>query len=180
MDFNEMREKAKRVMIEKKWDVMLMDVYLTTQHFVSWSSRDDFDECWNVGVKNIKGIKRNIDISYIKEETEFLAGEINDIYFEIGGVINFSSLPDGDSFITTNLSLIIDDKRVLAVRYTSDRDEAYFPEDYSLLSVEEFHNNQSIDLLFNAIRSGKLEQERKSKERDKLENEKKYEGKFTF
>ncbi len=180
MDVNEMMEKAKQVMIEKKWDVLLMDAYLTTKHFVAWSVRDDFDESWNVGIKNVKGVKRNIDVSYINEETEFLTGEFNGIYFELGGVTNYSSMPDGDSFITTNLSLFIGDKRVLAVRYTIDRDEAYFFDGYSLLSVEEFHNHQSIDSLLNSIRLGKLEQERKSKERDRLKNEKKYDGKFSF
>ena len=180
MDVNELKEKAKQAIIERKWDVLLMGAYLTTQHFVAWSKRDDFDECWNVGIRNVKGIKKSVDVSYVKDEAEFLLGELNGIHFQLGGVTNYYSMPDGHSFNTTNLSLFIDDKRVLAVQYTMDRDEAYLPEDYSLVSVEEFHNHESIDALLNSIKLGKLEQERKSKERKRLENEKKYEGKFSF
>jgi hypothetical protein len=180
MDVNELKNKAKNLMIERKWDFLLMDAYLMTKHFVAWSQRDDFDECLNVGVKNVKGIERSIDISYLKEDAKFICGEISGVNFQLGGVTDYSSMPDGDSFITTNIALFIDDKRVLAARYTMDRDEAYFADDYSLLSVEEFHSNDSIEPLLLALNEGKKEQERKSKERERLENEQKYKGKFSF
>jgi hypothetical protein len=180
MDVNQLKEKAKKLMIERKWDILLMDAYLTTQHFFSWSEREDFDGRWNVGITKIKGIKRSIDVSYIKEDTEFVCGEIRGIKFQLGGVTDYSSMPDGDAFITTNVSLFIDEKCVLAVRYTMDRDEAYSSQDYSILSVEEFHKNDSIEPLLMAIRDGKNEQENKIKELERLHNEKKYEGKFSF
>ena len=180
MDVNQIKDKAKNLMIERKWDILLMDAYLITKHFVAWSQRDDFDECWNVGVSNVKGVTRSIDVSYIKDDAEFICGEIRGIKFQLGGVTDYSSMPDGDTFITANISLFIDEIRVLAVRYTMDRDEAYFAEDYSILSVEEFHRNDSIEPLLMAIKEGKKEQERKSKDRERVENEKKYDGKFSF
>ena len=179
MDINELKTKAKNLMIENKWDDLLIDAFLTTKHFVAWSKRDDFDECWNVGIKNVKGVQRNIDVSYINDETEFLSGELNGIHFQLGGVIQYLSMPDGDSFVTENLSLFIDDKRVIAVQYIMKGD-GILPDDYSLFSVEEFHNHQSIEPLLSGIRVGKLEQKQKSRERERIENETKYQGKFSF
>lgn len=180
MDVNQLQDKAKKIMIERKWDILLIDAYLTTKNFVAWSERENFYGRFNVGITNIKGIKRSIDVSYIKDDTEFICGEIKGIKFQLGGVTHHSTMPDGDAFITTNLSLFIDEKCVLAVRYTMDRDKAYSYDDYSILSVEEFHKNDSIEPLLIAIRDGKNEQESKSKELERIDNEKKYEGKFSF
>jgi len=180
VDAASLQEKAKKIMVERKWDILLIEAYLTTKHFVAWSQREDFEECWNVGIRSLKGVRRNIDVSYIRQETEFVSGEFNEINFQLGGVNDYSSMPDGDSFNTTNIALFIDSKRVLAVRYVMKNYEAYSPQDYSLLSVEEFHNHPSIEPLLGGIHFEKLQQEIKRKEREKIEEEKKYAGKFTF
>jgi hypothetical protein len=180
MSIEEPQDKAKRLMIERSWDSLLIDAYLTTKHFVAWSIREDFEAELNIGVSNIKGLKRNIDISYVNNETEFLTGTVKNINFQLGGVYHYSSGIDGDAFNTANISLFIDDVRVLAVRYLMHGYEAYSSNEFSILSVEEFHQHPLIDSLLQSIHAGKVEQEQKQRLQAKTKENLKYAGKFTF
>ena len=175
-----LKEKAKLIMIERGWDDLLIGAYLITENFISWSKDQDFDEKHNVGISNIKGITKKIDIRYSDDKVEFLEGEIVGIKFQLGGLRKRSEFPDGERYATTSVSLFIDEKRVLAAYYACYSDYPTSPSDYSLSSVEEFHKNPSIEPLLLAIKEGQDEKERKWKEDEKREEQKKYDGKFSF
>lgn len=180
MSIEEMREKAKRLMIERNWDSLLIEAYETTKGFVGQSVREDFESELNIGVSNIKGLKRNIEVSYGLVETEFLTGTIANINFQLGGAFDYSDEPDGDALTTAYISLFIDEVRVLAVCFSFDCYEADSSKQFSLRSVEEFHQHPSIEPLLQSIHAGKLEQEQKQRLQAKTKEDLKYAGKFTF
>lgn len=184
MALKKLQDKAKKIFLENGWDLLLVDAYLSIEHFVAWSKREDFEKRYNIGVKNIRSVRKSIDIGRVSNETEFLVGDINGINFTFGGVTSSSCFSENDCpTIITSLSLFIDDKRVIAARYARS-DEAFSAEDYSLDSVEEFHNDPRIPSLLKAFHDGKTELERKNKKIDeelkKKELDLKYSGKFTF
>lgn len=180
MSEKEMQEKAKYFIKDKGWDYLLIDAYLQTRYFHAWHQRKDFDENWNIGIKKISSHKEKIDIGYVSEETELLNGEIDEIKFKIGGFKKLTSMPDDSLFITTNVALFIDEKIVFAVRYTDNCDDAYHVNDYSILSVEEFHNNEKIEKLLRAFAREKNNREKINEEKNKKQETEKYKGKFTF
>jgi hypothetical protein len=180
MNIDEIKESARNFIVDKGWDLLLMEAYLTTRHFIAWSDRDDFQERWNIGVKNIYGVTRPVDIGYVNDEAEFLCGEIAGINFQLGGVMDYDSMPDGDSFNTANISLFVEGRRVMAVRYTFSSLDTYFAEDYRIFCVEEFHNDEIIGRLLFSLHNGKIEQEKRGVELDRIKEEEKYRGKFSF
>jgi hypothetical protein len=180
MSGKEMQEKAKYFIKDKGWDYLLIDAYLQTRYFHAWHLREDFNENWNIGIKKISSCKEKIDIGYVSEETEFLIGEIDEIKFKIGGFKKLTSMPDDSLFITTNVALFINEKIVFAIRYTDDCDDAYYANDYSILSVEEFHNNENIEKLLRAFEREKNKREKNNEEKNNKKDNEKYKDKFTF
>jgi hypothetical protein len=177
------KSKAKEIMKEKKWDNSLIEAYHNLQHYPSWSKEVNFEEKLNIGVKNVSGIKKDIDVGYIKGEVTFVKCDFDSINFMIGGETKFSSSPDGSSWCTHAVSLFIDEIRVLAVMYSVKEDKydrGLLPSDCSLLSVEEFHAHKKIDVLLNGLHNAANELKIRNEKIRCEEDEKKYSGKFSF
>lgn len=176
----ELQKKALQFLKDKGWDHLLIKAYLEVQYYPSWSTRDDFEKSWNIGLKNVRGEERHLRVGYGGEDVVFCVGELNGIQFKIGGGLVFSSMPDGESYVTLPLELHLDNKLVLAVRYVADDSDPILPSDYSLVTVEEFHNDDRINVLLQEI-SLAIEHKNESKRLNDLKNkEASLEGKFTF
>ena len=126
----ELKEKAKKYVKEKRWDYLLAHAYLKTMHFYAWSKKEEFEEKWNIELTNIASEKRLLECGYVKKEIEFLVADYKDISFKIGGYKDYGDL------ITLSLSLFIQDKVVLSVRYFTEEPAAYFANDYKLIDFE--------------------------------------------
>jgi hypothetical protein len=169
MTNSELREKAKKLIKENKWDLYLIELYLNSRHFNSWKQRDDFDQ-YNFELLNIsKLIKENI---CGKESVEFLTATFNEINFMIGNV--------GESDPT--IILYIDEKIVMHCRYVYHADEmcTFQPKDHKLFSVEEFHSNPKIEQLLSGTSNAYKKSERERNQKNKQKFDESYDGKFTF
>ncbi len=179
-----LEERAKNLMIKRKWDVLLLDAYLATKAFVELSQREDFEEHWNIGIKNIKGIKRSMDGSNIENGIEFLCGEIRGINFQLGYATRSldSYFDDNACLSRLTLYMFIKDKHILTADYieTISINMHFSASSYSLFSVKKFHDHASIEPLLRAIEEGIQEQKRKSEERQRLEKQKEDEENFSF
>jgi hypothetical protein len=177
----ELKEKAKTYAKEKRWDFLLVNAYLETKYFTSWSKRDDFEEQWNIGLTNISSEMRTLECGYKKNENnEFLVANFNDIKFKIGGFRDTTYMPDGDAYTTLSIVLLIDEKVLLSIRYSEDADDPYRASDYSIVSVEELHSNPKISKLLEGIEKAGDEKNIRDKLKRKHEENNSYEGKFTF
>jgi len=176
----EIKQKAKNFIAEKNWNFLLIEAYIATKHFGAWSKNGETQARWNFGIGNISTVVRSIDCGYVKDDTEFLLGEIGGISFELGGFERSSSFPDGDSFRTTCVSFSIERNRVMAVIYSEIRADAYFASDYEVSSVEEFHNHPLIDKVLNLFHEGIADIQVRNKLKKTAEMEEKYKGKFSF
>ena len=176
----ELAKKALAYVKEKRWDYLLVHAFLETQHYHAWSKRGDFEDEWNIGLRNISSEKKPLVCDYLKEETTFLKATYNDINFEIGGFSHSFSAPDGDYSVTFACSLIIDGQTVLTAMYSEKDTDAYFPRDFSIFSVEELHVDMRIDDLLNGIETLITQHVNRREQRESERRDKKYEGKFTF
>lgn len=172
MNIYELKQKAQKFITERRWDILLIEAYLITKDLDSRGSS-------SLGIKNISVVNKEIIIGHIKKEAKFVLGEINGISFEIGGFYDFSLMAEGCS-ATVGVSLCIEDNIVFTGSYLVNSDDPLLASDYSIYSVEEFHNNDLIHHLLKALHDAKVEQSDRLNEVIKLENEKKYAGKFTF
>jgi hypothetical protein len=177
----ELKEKARTYVKEKRWDYLLVNAYLETKYFTSWSKRDDFEEQWNIGLTNISSETQTLVCGYKKNENnEFLVANFNDIKFEIGGFRDTAYMPDGDAYTTLSIVLLIDEQVVLSIRYSEDADDPYRASDYNIVSVEELHSNLKISELLEGIEKAVYEKDERDKLKRKHQENNSYEGKFTF
>lgn len=176
----DLQKKALQFIKEKGWDSLLVSAFLEVKHYPSWALRDDFEEKWNIGVKNVRGETKFLKVGYGGEDVRFCVGEIAGIAFKIGGDLVFSTMPDGELFVTLPLELYLDDKKVMAVRYVADSSDPILDSDFSLLSIEEFHNDDRIDTLLKEISRAKHQLKERRRLSDLAEKESNLEGKFTF
>lgn len=176
----ELKEKAKKYVLENRWDYLLVHAYLNTQYFSSWSKEDEFEEKWNIGLKNISSEERLLECGYLKETTNFLVASYNDINFKLGGYKKYSSMPDGDTFATLSISLLIEEKVALSIRYSETTFDAYRAEDYRLIDVEEMHSSILKNKLLEGIETEIEMQKTREELRRKQEENDSYKGKFTF
>jgi hypothetical protein len=177
----ELKEKAKKYVKEKRWDYLLVNAYLETKHFTSWSRRHDFEEKWNIGLTNISSEIRTLECGYKKNENnEFLVANLNNIKFKIGGLRDTTYMPDGDAYTTLSIVLLIDEKVVLSFRYSVDADDPFSARDYGIVSVEELHSAPEISELLEGIEKAVDEKNDRDELKRKQEENNSYEGKFTF
>jgi hypothetical protein len=179
----ELKEKAKKFVIEKRWDYLLVNTYLETKYFYSWSKDDEFDfeKETNFGLTNISSEIRILECGYKKNDNnDFLVASFNDINFKIGGFRDTSYMPDGDAYTTLSIVLLIDEKVVLSIRYSEESDDPYRANDYRLVSVEELHSSEKITKLLVGIEIAIDEKKEKENLKRKHEENNSYEGKFTF
>lgn len=175
----ELKEKAESFIKEKKWDLYLIDLFLNTKHFSSWSQRDDF-ESYNFGLTDITFLDKEIELKHSKKIIKFLRAKFNDINFMIGGEHESMYTPDS-SFSLQTVILFIDEKLVMYVRYDEpDIDYSSLSSQYEVWSVEEFHNHTSIQELLSKTY---LTNKQKTIERNNKfnsERDKSYKDKFSF
>ncbi len=176
----ELKEKAFQYAKERRWDYLLVLAFLELKDYPSWSKQYDFNERLNIGLSDISSEQKRLICGYLKKETVFVKATYKDISFGIGGFHNYSDNPDGDIFNTFAASLVIDEKTALTIHYHERDFDAYFPQDYKMIGVEELHVNSKIDELLLGIETLINEhKEEQDKKRKKQEN-KQYEGKFSF
>jgi hypothetical protein len=179
----ELKEKARTYVKEKRWDYLLVNAYLETKYFTSWSKDDEFDfeENTNFGLTNISSEIRTLECGYKKNENnEFLVANFNDIKFKIGGFRDTTYMPDGDAYTTLSVVLLIDEIVVLSIRYSEEADDPYRASDYRLVSVEELHSNKNITNLLEGIENSISKKKEKDNLKRKIHENNSYEGKFTF
>jgi hypothetical protein len=176
-----LKEKAKKHVIDERWDYLLCHAFLETKNFPFWvKNRDEFEENWNIGLKNISSEQRLLQCGYVKEITEFLSAELNGIHFKIGGFQQYNSAPDGESFVTLSISLLINERVVLSVRYTDNKMEPYRASDWDILDVEEMHSTPEIPNLLLSIEKAIDERDKLAGLRQKQIQNAAYKGKFSF
>lgn len=172
MDIGKLKQKAKKILTDKNWDKLLIEAHLASKDFVVRSQREDFE---NLGLTNISFTKKPIEVGIYNYVTEFLIGEIKGIKFELGVYTHRAISFDDEPYITAIISLIINNNKSLGVIYET-QEEAFRAYQYTLISVEEFHNNDLIDPLLMAFQEAINVRERRRNEKE----EKRYTGKFTF
>jgi hypothetical protein len=176
----ELKEKARKFVKEKRWDYLLVNAYLETKYFTSWSKDDEFDfeENTNFGLTNISSETRTFE--YDNKKNEFLVANFKGINFKIGGFRDLFILPNHNAYTGLSIVLLIDDKVVLSFIYTEHANDPFRATDYKLVSVEELHSNEKITKLLEGIETAIEEKKEKENLKRKHEENNSYEGKFTF
>lgn len=172
---SELQEKAERLLSERGWDQFLARVSYEAKGFAS--PQVDFD----IGLSNARRIEKTLQVGCVKEQAQFLCATFECINFEIGTYTSLGSFPDGETYRSEYVELIIADKTVLAVRYSVSTGELFTNyQNYRISSVEEFHDEETIEPLLRGLYERLLQRERHfEKHREEL-RQNKLRGKFTF
>lgn len=175
----QVRDEAMRYLSRKRWDMMLIEAYFTVKEFPAQMKQLDFESSINIGIKRIRTARNVIESSAQTYEIEYLIGELDGVKFGLGGITTYTQDYLSGGFLTTTVSLLINCKTVITASYK----EASYPTQptpASLLSVEEFHNNDLIGPLLSAFHENTLARNLRNEEQKKALRLRKYFGKFSL
>jgi hypothetical protein len=195
MDIQEMKKRAKRVLIENRMDKLLLSAFEEVGEYQGalkepddetlaakaegYFSYWDFDG-WNIGINDL-----SMETDQIEDQKEspiiLICGNLLDIQFKIGGTKNSFFTPSGD-VSSLRIRFYCKDKCTIdLIYYQKDDYRSGNPYPwYELAHVEEYHaSKETIKVLMEIDRLIKLRSENRKRE-IKEEEEKKYKEKFSF
>lgn len=170
----ELQGKALKYVGEKRWDYLLALTFLQIRNYPSWSQRDDFETDWNIGLTSITSENRLIETGYDKRNADFIRARYQEIDFSVGGAKDY-----GTSY-TEVLSLRVEDKTVITIKYYLGDMDFLHASNYEMLSVEELHVDQKIDELLLGIESLIKEHNKRRNNNEAKRRNQQYEGRFSF
>ena len=132
---------------EKRWDYLLAHLYLSIRTFPELSKKEDFEERFNIGLRNVGTEMRLLQCGHIQESINFLNASYQGVSFSLGGFSNESYLPDGEPFHTLAIALWIQNKHIFTFLYHDRISAAATAKDFDLVSVEVLNENPLIDQL---------------------------------
>jgi hypothetical protein len=178
MDSDQTRARAKTRLLESGVSGQLREFWLEVRRYPSLSTRDDIEQRWNCGVKNVASLERTIETRWGPKDLTFSCGEFVGSTYEIASDSCPVRWPDDKAFSVTTLWFVWNGKQVLVAEYTTGL-EASIPSDFSLHSVEELHWSDDwarfLSKTTKAIEDGK----RRREEQDRQKRNEQYQTKFS-
>lgn len=179
MNFEQAKKKALDRVREKGLDKLLIAAFLETNHYPSWSKNSPAGE-WNIGLANISGVEVSRKVGYFEEKGEAVVAELDGIRFQLSGSKHFTD-DDGSGICgTQTASLHIGEACVLSGLFFFYDIDACIPEDFSLYSVEEYHENAAMEQLLRRISELIKLKRIQQKELQQKKQAEHYSGKFSF
>jgi hypothetical protein len=176
----EEKKKAEIKFEKSGMSMNLIKFINSTEHYHAWvKNSNDFEELYNFGLQDIRTEKVDIDI-YYNEKIEYLTvANYKNIKIKFGNKSYYVSYPDGDGASSEVVLFYIEDKLIVHAKY-SRNDEAYSYKDFGFYSLEEFHYTIEFEKMLSEMSKDIDDLAIKNKKLDKLKEEEKYKGKFSF
>lgn len=175
MDSLELKNKSEQFFKKKGLDKALVEFYDFAQHFSSWKKEKNFEEYYNVGLKNIN---RQSDESGYTED--FTHAEFQGTAFKYGGKTKCDCY-DGSVCWWMDLIFYLEDNLVIAARYYKSGASDYVrPVDFSFSSLEEFHYSENLETLLLNLQDAIQKQKIRQEVIDGQQKNDQYKGKFTL
>jgi hypothetical protein len=173
------QKKAENLFKESGMADNLIKIVLESKHYHAWVlSQDEFNKKWDLGLKNISREEVDVEVNYntkIKYLTKATHQETN---------IKFGnqrySINGEDDYLTYEAVLFyINNQLVINAKYTVN-DDGYIPQNYYFSNLEEFHYSKELENILIDINKDIETQKANIKQLEKIQEENKYKGKFTF
>ena len=169
--------KAMELVRAGQLEKRLWRLFHTVKHYGAWSKRGDFEERWNIGLRNITATTEEIDFGWKKEEFDIVHFDAFDLRISVGGKRIYSETPDGDYAYWCILYRADGSNSLLAQYGDADDLPDYCP---NMTGVEEFHYDKTAFEVLERLNQLIDEYKEKCDRRDAEERKNRYAGKFTF
>ncbi len=176
MSYEEEKEKAKRFLTDRKWDVYLVEAYLNLRQYPFLRGRFDFEDALNIGVTNVSGVKTRVEVGSVKGEVTATQCEFNGVRFLIAGESSFSALPNDELLCTLGVCLFLGEQRAMAVEYRFPGAGASRASDHTLLEVEELHASARLEALLRGLHDASVAHQVRMEEKRRRSEEAKFNG----
>lgn len=143
----EINDARAKLVHDKRWDYLLIRLFLTIENFPTISKNDDFEKNHNIGLSCISIDRKLLQCGHIQESIDFVQATYKNISFAVGGIYNNSYLSDGDPYNTLAIALWIQNKHVLTINYHDRISAGICASDFDVLFVEQLNENPLIDEL---------------------------------
>ncbi|KVD62025.1 hypothetical protein WI88_13415 [Burkholderia ubonensis] len=160
-------------------DRQLIAAFLETKSYPAWS-RNQSNSDWNIGLENIDNFEVEKTSANRDALTHGLVATLDGVQFRLTGSLKSTCMPDGELFTHQTVWLHIGEDCVLEAAYSVHGLDACIPEDFSLFSVDEYHESQELEQLLSRISDLVQLKQRKLKEKRQQEQAERYKGKFSF
>jgi len=176
----EEKKKAEKKFEESGMSENLIKFIYETSHYHAWvKNSDNFEERYNFGLQDIRTEEVDINIHYSAKIEYLTVANYKNNKIKFGNKTYYVSFPDGDSANYEVILFYIENKLIVHAEY-SRNDEAYSYKDFSFSSLEEFHYNSEFEKILIEMSKDIDDLKIKIKKLDKLKEEDKYKGKFSF
>ena len=139
------KNKAFKKILENNIDDFLVNLYLATKYYPSWSTRNDFDR-WNFGVELVSSVKGKV----VEQEADFVVFWFKKKKFKIGSSILWGINTKDRTYEDVQAIKLYfgDDETPLMELVFKKKLEDYSVNDFILIDVIEFHENREcLELL---------------------------------
>jgi len=179
MNVQQLKQQAKKYLIENEIDKLLIEAYLEVKHYAAWAKNQDNDN-WNCGLSNIDGELYKKDFRSDKNSVDLVKASTEKYSFKIGGFFYTSGF-DNDWYSYERIVFFIDEKLIADVIYEHiDKVDSFLPSDFRLYDVEEFHKDDRLKELLLEIQKLKMNKKERDAKQRNIEEIEKYKNKFTL
>ncbi|CAJ3483375.1 hypothetical protein [Burkholderia pseudomallei] len=179
MNFEEAKKKALARVREKGLDWQLIAAFLETKHYAAWNTNQT-NQDWNIGLQDIGSAE--VEPQYGRRDAlmNSVVATLDGVRFQLTGSLLTTCMPDGELYTSQTVWLHIGETCVLEGHYALRAHDACIPEQFNLVSVDEYHEGPELESLLARIAELIEQKQRRTREAQQKAQAEKYSGKFTF